>query len=180
MQRVPRIPLWLRLRSVIRAPHPNEHLAAPHFRSGQEKAAELVGENRRTLAAEIIREVGSGDRRLSPAADDEAFHKLVLSIELQVLWGLFSEHEKGFDAPTNGYDRVMLSLIGWMCERYDYSWADALNEVKKAEYLYNNANPLFDVLAMEGRKAYRSPRADIFVRAIAALNEASFAASAAD
>ena len=81
--------------------------------------------------------------------------KLMLSIELQFLWGVFRELVQEYpDLPTNGLDRVKLHLIMRLVDVHGYSFEAARDEAIGVGEQYNKADGIFDALASFGQKAF--------------------------
>jgi hypothetical protein len=103
--------------------------------------------------------VGRNHAALDAAWDTLGFrfrNDLLLSLELQFLWGVFCELvRKGPSFPTNGYDRVVLHLIYYLQREHGFPFEYAKRMVLSVQGLYNSADEVFDAVAGRGRTAYR-------------------------
>lgn len=135
--------LWaLYFRSKLRRGNPVHKAAAEEETArARDLAQQIMERERAALDAE-----GVGD-----LCDD----KIMLSIELQFLWGVFRELVQEYpDLPTNGFDRVKLHLIMRLMDAHGYSFETARDEAISVEELYNEADELFDQLASLGQKTF--------------------------
>lgn len=134
-----------------------ERMADEAMRTGQELADQMVARQKRALS----------EANLGFAFSDE----LILSIELQFLWGFFHEHVIRFDLPTNGFDRIKLHLLGYMIQTHQFSLARARNETNAIEQLFNADDVIFNAISKLGGKAYPDLGDMAFVAVVQALRD---------
>ncbi|HEU0147963.1 MAG TPA: hypothetical protein VFR21_13955 [Bradyrhizobium sp.] len=134
-------------------------------------AAEEVARGR-TIGSEVV---GRQRAALDAAWGAMGFRfneRMVYGIEVQFLWGLYSEMvADGPPLPTNGYDRVMLHMIGYLVAERRIPLSQARGEVSAVQDFYNEDNQLFGAIEKRGRQAYRDGSDQHFVDIVWALHK---------
>ena len=68
----------------------------------------------------------------------------MLSIEMQLLWGVFHEFVQEYpEMPTNGFERIQIHLMERLMRVHSYSLQDARDFVISVHNLYNENEGLF-------------------------------------
>lgn len=105
--------------------------------------------------------------------------KMMLSIELQFLWGIFHEFVQEYrDLPTNGFDRIKLHLIQRLMDSHGYSFEAARDEAISVEDLYNKADEIFDAVSRCGKEAFHDARPGRLAVVVKALHETNLSVEA--
>ena len=160
------MPLPVSLRLLFHQAHPREEQAAAHIEGGQRQASDLTEANRRRIVAETILALSNPGDTLRAALDRPDLQSRVFGIELRVLWGFYSEHEKMVSTTVPAADRVVAALALWLCKVHDFQWSAAIMCAREVELAQAEAVP--DEFVDAGRRAYHSPRDDIYVAALRA------------
>lgn len=122
-------------------------------------AHKAAAEEETARARDLAQEIMEREKALLDAEGMDVNDKVMLSIELQFLWGVFRELVQEYpDLPTHGLDRVKLHLIMRLVDAHGYSFEAARNEAISVGNLYNEADTLFDALASLGQKAFHDGR----------------------
>jgi hypothetical protein len=119
---------------------------------------------------------------LEAASDDLGFRlngEMLLSIELNFLWGVFSNLvADGPALPTNGFDRVVLHIAHYLVREHGVELGEAIANAKRVEGLYNEAELVFEAISSRGRDAYRDGTDHHFVQIALALHRSGLAPAA--
>lgn len=155
--------LWLLLlRSRLRRVDPAQEIAA---KESARRAADLAEQ---IMARESAALYEDG---LGGLLDD----RLMLSIEMQFLWGVFHELVQEYPhLPTNGFVRIKLHLIRYLMDARGYSFEHARDEANVIDGLYNEANEYFDTISSYGKDAFHNPapgHLSAIVLSVCALDE---------
>jgi len=97
--------------------------------------------------------------------------KLVLSFELQFLWGFFHEFVQTEEFPTNGYDRIKLHLLHRLVRVHGYELKEATAEANAVEDLFNEDDPLFREISRLGMLSFHAPVDEAMVLILRAIDE---------
>jgi hypothetical protein len=82
---------------------------------------------------------------------------MLLSFELQFLWGFFHEYVQTTNLPVNGYDRIKLHLVERLIDDHGYDIKRATAEANSVEDLFNSGEPLFTAIAELGQRSHTAP-----------------------
>jgi hypothetical protein len=82
--------------------------------------------------------------------------EVVLSLEIQFLWGVFREVIRNAPAlPTNGHERIRLHLMAFLMKARGKTMESAGLHARGAQALLDEADILFGAIEQKGRLAYR-------------------------
>ena len=158
-----RLPLSLRLRLLFRREHPQAAAAAEHVSIARARAAALMDRVHGRFFAECF-----ADIEMATFFGEEG-DKLLISFELQFLWGFFHEVVAEVTLPTNGYDRIKLHLIDWLVSARGYEISAAVREANVIEGLFNEDEPIFGSISGLGRRSHTVPQEDALLIVVRAL-----------
>ena len=103
--------------------------------------------------------------------ENPEYHGILLSLELQYLFGYFEEYSKGYKYPTTPEDRTLVHIIDWLMHYRKYDLDDARGEVFSLRELKNEGDTLFESIAKRGREAYIGIEHADFFNILKAFNE---------
>lgn len=85
--------------------------------------------------------------------------ELMLSIELQFLWGVFHEFVREYPClPANSFVRIQIHLIQRLMNVHGYCFEAARDEAIAIDGLYNKGDELFDAVSDLGKEAFHNPQ----------------------
>lgn len=145
------------------------------------KKYEAIATEARQRAADLAERIMAGEMA---ALDTEGLadlfnDKMMLSIELQFLWGIFHEFVQEYrNLPTNGFDRIKLHLIERLMDTHGYSFDAARDEANLLEDLYNKADEIFDAVSQCGKEAFHDARPGQLAVVVKTLHETNLSVEA--
>ncbi|MDP3262451.1 MAG: hypothetical protein U1E06_07880 [Tabrizicola sp.] len=148
---------------------PSERFAEDYARRCMEEGRYLSKDASGAMMAAIMAEsIKSSDVARYVSAGGTS---ILLSFELQFLWGVFHEFVQTKPLPTNGYDRILLHTIDWLVNERGYGFEEARHRVLATQSLFNEADPLFDLIAQSGKAFYHQRDTSQFSLALTQISD---------
>ncbi|MGY4629111.1 hypothetical protein [Bradyrhizobium sp. USDA 4486] len=160
---------WTKFRSEFRS------IVSPLARRRKRQFADAAASASRYALVTARDLVGRQRAALDGAWDAMGFRldeEVVLSMELQFLWGVFHEViANGPDLPTNGYDRILLCIMLFLHEERGMSLDRARLFAMSAQTMFNQEDEVFEAIAHRGRLAFRHGSDQHYVEIVMALRK---------
>ena len=137
-----------------------------YFEGVRARAHRLVGLQRQDLAIQL-----SASDELSAYLNLAVQERLLLSLEMQYLWGVFSQSASSasFDVPED--DLTMAHLIDWLVVHQGMNIEEAIGEASDIRGLLEENDPLFMAIAKRGSNAFNGTDEPDFFKALYAVDE---------
>lgn len=128
---------------------PGERFAEDYARRTNEEGRSLSENASRAMLTAIMAEsVKNAEVAKLVSSGDISFLE---SVELQFLWGVHHEFVQTKPLPTNGYDRILVHLIDWLVNGRGQTFENARQRALATQRLFNEADPVFDMIANSGK-----------------------------
>lgn len=137
-----------------------------YFEGARARAHRLVRQQKEDLAIRL-----SASDALAAYLNLAVQERLLLSLEMQYLWGAFAQSASSatFEVPED--DLTMAHLIDWLVVHQGMNIEDAFGEVGDIRGLLEQNDPLFMAIAKRGSNAFNGTNEPDFFKALYAVDE---------